>query len=71
MGLDKGPPPLGTATPLERRYLRGAAPLPDQVEDIGVASHGLQESLTSAWRRGGRMRAQFGVPLGTSGVSSY
>ena len=34
--------------------------LPDQVEDIEVASHGLWESLTSAgW---GLMHAQFSVP---------
>ena len=32
------------------------------MEEIGVASHGLQESLTSAWRGGGLMHAQFIVP---------
>ena len=40
-------------------YLDGAAlPLLDQVEEIGVASHGLQESLASE-QRGGVL---FGYP---------
>ena len=42
MGLDRGPPPPGTATLWGRCYLDGVAlPLLDQVEEIGVASHGL------------------------------
>ena len=60
--LDRGAPPPETGTPCQRCYLDGAAPpLPDQVEEIGVASHGLQESLTSA-QRVGVLHAQFGVP---------
>ena len=54
MGLDRGPPPPGHTTPCGRCYLDGAAlPLLDKVEEIGVASHGLQESLISAQQGGG------------------
>ena len=68
MGLDRGPPLPGTATPWGRCYVDGAAlPLRDQVEEIGVASHGLQESPASEQRGGGHIRALFGVPLSTSG----
>ena len=38
-----------------------------QVEEIGVASHGLQESLASEQRGEGHIRVLFGVPLSTSG----
>ena len=68
MGLDRGPPPPGTATPWGRCHLDGAAlPLPDQVEEIGVTSHGLQESLASEQRGGGQIQFLLGVPLSTSG----
>ena len=68
MGLDRGPPPPGIATPWGRCYLDGAfLPLPDQVEEIGVASHGLQESLASEQRGGGHILVLFRVPLSTSG----
>ena len=68
MGLDRGPPPPGTATPWGRCYLDGAVlPLPDQVEEIGVASHSLQESLASEQRGGGHIQVLLRVPLSTSG----
>ena len=68
MGLDTGPPPLGTASPQGECYLDAAAlPLPDQVQGIGVPSHRLQESLASEHRDGGHIRVLLGVPLSTSG----
>ena len=67
MGLDGGPPPPGTAIPWGRCCLDWAAPrLPDQVEELGVAGHGLQDSLSSAQQWGSHARS-VRCPLGTSG----
>ena len=71
MGLDRGPPPPRTAIPWGKCYLDGAVlPLLDQEEEIGFASHSLQESLASEQRGGGHIRVLFGVPLSTSGQES-
>ena len=44
-------PGQGASHPLGKVPFDGAAPpLPDQVEEMGLASHGLQQSLTSAQR---------------------
>ena len=57
-----------TTTPWGRCHLDGPAlPLPGQVEQIGVASHGLQESLASEHRGGNHIWVLFWVPLRTSG----
>ena len=66
--LDRGPPPPGITTPQGRCHLDDATPpLLDQGEAIGVAIHGLQESLTSTWQGGGlthlvKCGCRFGLP---------
>ena len=43
-------------------FVWGSPPLPYQVKEIGVASHGLPESLAYTWDGGRLMRTQFSVP---------